>query len=67
IIDAVLSDAKQVFPLAVFSEKMRIYIGQPAVIGRKGITSILEPPLTNEEQLSFESSANIIRNAVNLF
>ncbi|MBF2599697.1 L-lactate dehydrogenase [Listeria seeligeri] len=67
IIDAVLSDAKQVFPLAVFSEKMRIYIGQPAVIGRKGITSILEPSFTNEEQVSFESSANIIRNAVNLF
>ncbi|CAM4369351.1 L-lactate dehydrogenase [Listeria ivanovii] len=63
IIDAILTDAKQVFPLAVFSPRLNVYIGQPAIIGSKGVISILEPNLTEIEQSNFKTSAEIISNA----
>ncbi|MBC1516475.1 L-lactate dehydrogenase [Listeria immobilis] len=64
IADAVLSNAKQVFPLAVFSKEMEIYIGQPAIIGSEGVTSILKPPLTEEEKADLIVSSNVIKAAL---
>lgn len=64
IVDAVLSNAKQVFPLAVFSKEMEIYIGQPAIIGSEGVTSILKPPLTEEEKADLIASSNVIKAAL---
>lgn len=66
IVDALLSDAKQVFPLAVFSEQTNTYIGQPAIIGANGVIDILEPTLTKEEQANFSNSAAVIRKAFDL-
>lgn len=66
IVGALLSDAKQVFPLAVFSEQTNTYIGQPAIIGANGVIDILEPSLTNEEQANFSNSAAVIRKAFDL-
>ncbi|MBC1373935.1 L-lactate dehydrogenase [Listeria farberi] len=66
IVDALLTNAKQVFPLAVFSEQTHTYIGQPALIGAEGVLDIIEPPLTKEEQINFENSAAVIRKAFDL-
>ncbi|MBC1670660.1 L-lactate dehydrogenase [Listeria welshimeri] len=66
IVGALLSDAKQVFPLAVFSEQTNTYIGQPAIIGANGVIDILEPSLTKEEQANFSNSAAVIRKAFGL-
>ncbi|MBC1472656.1 L-lactate dehydrogenase [Listeria seeligeri] len=65
IIDAILTDAKQVFPLAVFSKKWDIYIGQPVLVGAQGIIGISEPNLTDAEQNSFNISAEVIQTAFN--
>lgn len=64
IVEAVLANAKQVFPLAVFSKEMEIYIGQPAIIDSEGVTSILKPPLTEEEKADLIASSNIIKAAL---
>ncbi|MBC1411743.1 L-lactate dehydrogenase [Listeria welshimeri] len=66
IVGALLSDAKQVFPLAVFSEQTNTYIGQPTIIGANGVIDILEPSLTKEEQANFSNSAAVIRKAFDL-
>ncbi|MBC1761695.1 L-lactate dehydrogenase [Listeria welshimeri] len=66
IVGALLSDAKQIFPLAVFSEQTNTYIGQPAIIGANGVIDILEPTLTKEEQANFSNSAAVIRKAFDL-
>ncbi|MBC2128815.1 L-lactate dehydrogenase [Listeria marthii] len=66
IVDAILTDAKQVFPLAVFSQKTATYIGQPALIGANGVMDILEPKLTAEEEANFIASAEIIKKAFHL-
>ncbi|HBM3538822.1 TPA: L-lactate dehydrogenase [Listeria innocua] len=66
IVDALLTDAKQVFPLAVFSEQTNTYIGQPALIGANGVLDTIKPPLTKEEQTNFEHSAEVIRKAFDL-
>ncbi|EKO3231974.1 L-lactate dehydrogenase [Listeria innocua] len=66
IVDALLTDAKQVFPLAVFSEQTNTYIGQPALIGANGVLDTIKPPLTKEEQTNFEYSAEVIRKAFDL-
>ncbi|EMY1858583.1 L-lactate dehydrogenase [Listeria monocytogenes] len=66
IVDAILTDAKQVFPLAVFSEKTNTYIGQPAIIGANGVIDILEPKLTTDEVANFNASAEVIKTAFQL-
>ncbi|EIU7103596.1 L-lactate dehydrogenase, partial [Listeria monocytogenes] len=66
IIDAILTDAKQAFPLAVFSDQANTYIGQPALIGASGVINVLEPKLSTEEQIKFTNSARIIQQAFDL-
>ncbi|EAF8474245.1 L-lactate dehydrogenase, partial [Listeria monocytogenes] len=57
---------KQVFPLAVFSEKTNTYIGQPTIIGANGVIDILEPKLTTDEVANFNASAEVIKTAFQL-
>ncbi|MDK8180615.1 L-lactate dehydrogenase [Paenibacillus sp. UMB4589-SE434] len=41
-----------------------LYIGVPAVIGREGIRDIIELKLTPNEQLKFEHSATVMKQAI---
>ncbi len=65
LIDAVLSDAQSVYPVAAWDDERQVYIGQPAIIGRKGIVKVLKPELDAGEQAAFDASAKVIFNAFN--
>lgn len=63
LVDAVLSDAQSVYPVAAWDEAKQVYIGQPAVIGIKGIVKVLKPVLESNEQAAFDASAKVILDA----
>ncbi|WP_369788808.1 L-lactate dehydrogenase [Rouxiella sp. WC2420] len=65
LVDAVLSNAQSVYPVAVWDETQQVYIGQPAIIGRNGIVKVLKPVLESREQALFDASARVISNAFN--
>lgn len=65
LVDAVLSDAQSVYPVAAWDEVQQVYIGQPAVIGAGGIVKVLKPALTAREQSAYDASAKVIFNAFN--
>ncbi len=63
LVDAVLSDAQSVYPLAAWDEAKQVYIGQPAIVGVNGIVSVLKPRLDSSEQAAFDASAKVILDA----
>lgn len=66
LVDAVLSDAQRVYPVAAWDAMHQVYIGQPAIIGQRGIAYCLQPTLTPEEQAAYLASAQVILDAFNL-
>lgn len=60
ITKAILTDADVVFPVSVYSEIEKLYIGKPALIGASGIKKTFDLKLTEEEQAKWEYSAERI-------
>ncbi len=65
LVDAILSDANTVYPVAAWDENLRVYIGQPAVIGKRGVVQTLQPELTAYENIAYQASARVITAAIN--
>ncbi|MFZ4834432.1 L-lactate dehydrogenase [Rouxiella sp. Mn2063] len=65
LVDAILSDANTVYPVSAWSESQKVYIGHPAIIGRKGVVQSLLPELTAYENIAFQASARVIAAALN--
>ncbi|WP_413738839.1 L-lactate dehydrogenase [Sodalis sp. RH21] len=63
LIDAVLSDARTVFPVSAWDEREGVYIGQPAVVGARGVARTLPVALTAGEQQAYSASAAVIGRA----
>jgi len=65
---AILNDEQAILPLSVYMDGQYglndIYIGSPAVIGRNGITSILEIPLNDHEKQNMEHSASQLKEVI---
>lgn len=68
ICKAILDDNKAIFPLSVYLDgeyqQQDVYIGAPAVIGRDGIESIIEIPLTDAEQEKMTLSASTLKSVI---
>ncbi|MGN7661146.1 MAG: malate dehydrogenase [Anaplasma sp.] len=66
ILESYIGDKHMVLPCSVYLEGQYgvrdLFIGVPAVIGRKGVEKILEFPLTEEEQGVLNRSVGMIRN-----
>ncbi|GAB2940117.1 L-lactate dehydrogenase [Hafnia psychrotolerans] len=65
LVDAILSDANTIYPVSAWDEKLKVYIGQPAVIGKRGIVQTLQPELTAYENNAYQASARVITAAIN--
>ncbi|BDR56241.1 L-lactate dehydrogenase [Xylocopilactobacillus apis] len=68
IVRAILNDEQAILPLSVYMEGQYdlddIYIGSPAVIGRNGISSILEIPLNDHEKQNMKHSADQLKEVI---
>lgn len=70
VVESILKDQKRIIPCSCYLEgeygQEDIFIGVPAVIGRKGIEKIVEVELTKDEQEKFAASAAAVRKVNNV-
>ncbi|PLR87747.1 malate dehydrogenase [Bacillus sp. V33-4] len=68
--EAIVKDKKRILPSVAYLEGEYgyedIYLGVPAILGGNGIESIIELPLTAEEKLALDISAESVKNVLNL-
>jgi L-lactate dehydrogenase len=65
LVDVILSDANSVYPVSAWDENFKVYIGQPAVIGKRGVVQTLMPELTAYENIAYHASSRVILAAIN--
>jgi len=64
IAEAILRDEHAVIPIGSYNPKYAVTLSLPSVLGRNGVTQVLEPEMSPEERQAFERSAETLRNAV---
>jgi L-lactate dehydrogenase len=63
IAEAILRDERAVIPIGSYNPKYGITISLPSVLGRQGVSQVLEPAMSEEERQGFQRSVDILRNA----
>jgi len=70
MVESILKDKKRVIPSAVYTQGEYgyndLFIGLPAVLGRKGVEKIIEMELTEEERAMLDHSADAVRTVVDV-
>ena len=64
IAEAVLRDERAVLPVGAFNADYGVTLSLPAVVGREGVSRILEPAMADEERQALRASAQVLREAV---
>src|SRR6202795_4714634 len=64
IAEAILRDEHAVIPIGSYNPQYGVTISLPSVLGRQGVSQILEPEMSEEERQRFHRIADILRNAV---
>ena len=64
IAEAILRDEHAVIPIGSYNPKYGVTISLPSVVGRQGVSQIIEPDMSEEERQGFQRSADILRNVV---
>lgn len=64
IAEMVVADERAVVPIGSFNKTYGVTLSLPSVVGRTGVTDILEPEMTAEERQGLEKSAETLRNAL---
>ena len=64
ICKSILFDQRNVRPVSVYDEDLKVYLSRPVILGRKGIEEVLELPLDNGEQKGLEASAESLRSVI---
>jgi L-lactate dehydrogenase len=65
VLDSIVYDLRHTMPLSIlldgYLEQKDICLSLPCVIGKEGVTRILHPPLSEDEQALFRHSASKVR------
>ena len=64
IVEALLRDEHLVMPVGSFNPTYGTTLSLPSVLGRSGVTRILEPEMSEDERQALERSAARLREAV---
>jgi L-lactate dehydrogenase len=64
IAEMVLADERAVVPIGSYNKRYGVTLSLPSVVGRTGVTEILEPDMTAEENEALYKSAETLRNAL---
>jgi L-lactate dehydrogenase len=62
--EMVLRDERAVIPIGSYNPTYGVTLSLPSVVGREGVTRILEPDLSVEERRALQRSAETLRTAV---
>lgn len=66
LIQMILNDSKTIVPVSVYSNQIDAYYGQPAVIGKNGVESVIDCPLTEKESDFLTGSIQVIKNGLDM-
>lgn len=64
ISEAILRNEGLVVPIGAFNRRFGVTLSLPGIIGRTGVSQILEPPLSNDERKQLEESAETLKEAL---
>lgn len=64
ICKSILFDQRNVRPVSVYDEELKVYLSRPVILGRKGIEEVLELPLDDAEQKALKASADSLREVI---
>ena len=64
ITETILRDEQAVIPIGSFNSDYGITISLPSVLGRQGVSRILEPEMSEQERQALQRSADTLRNSV---
>jgi L-lactate dehydrogenase len=64
IADAILRDEQAVIPIGAYNDRYGVTLSLPAVVGRHGVSRLVEPHMTDGEREALDESANQLRRAV---
>jgi L-lactate dehydrogenase len=64
IAEAVLRDERTVMPIGAYNANYGVTLSLPGVVGREGVSRVLEPKMSDEERQSLTRSAEVLRQAV---
>ena len=64
IAEAVLRDERTVLPIGAYNAGYGVTLSLPSVVGREGVSRVLEPAMSEEERRALAESAEVLRQAV---
>jgi len=64
IAEAVLRDEQAVLPIGAYHAGYGVTLSLPSVVGREGVSRVLEPAMSDEERRALDQSAEVLRQAV---
>jgi L-lactate dehydrogenase len=64
ICKSILFDQRNVRPVSVYDEQLKVYLSKPVILGRSGIEEILELPLDDGEKKALKASAESLREVI---
>jgi L-lactate dehydrogenase len=63
VTEIVLRDERAVIPIGSYNPRYGVTLSMPSVLGRDGVTEILDPLMSEDERQALERSAATLRNA----
>jgi L-lactate dehydrogenase len=64
IAEMILRDERAIIPIGSYHEEFGVTLSLPSVVGRGGVTAVLTPQLSDEEELALHKSANNLKAAL---
>ena len=64
VAEMVLSDERSVIPIGSYQSKFGVTLSLPSIVGRQGVTEVLEPEMSDEEREGLRKSADSLNKAL---
>jgi L-lactate dehydrogenase len=64
IVEIILRDENAVVPIGTYNDKYGVTLSLPAVLGRNGVSRILEPDMSDKERTALQLSAAKLKKAL---
>jgi len=62
--EMVLNDERAVIPIGSYQKKFGVTLSLPSIVGRRGVTEVLEPEMSDEERDGLRKSAETLKKAL---
>jgi L-lactate dehydrogenase len=64
ITEIILRDENAVIPIGTYNRNYDVTLSLPGILGRHGVSRILEPDMSDDERAALQRSAEKIKNAL---